>query len=403
LKILPPVILSALAVFFFVESSKNRISPEICEKSGFPVMFVDTLAGKKISSKTEYVSARYELDGKSGECKIRGRGNTTWQTRELYKKPYLLKLSAAESFLGMAESEKWILMANTADKSFLRNWYGIISLGKIFKNQKWIPDGKPVFLFLNGKFNGAYFLFEKIEMAKNRLELPEGSFLAVVNSRMNKEFNFVTDHGTKISICSEGNQDDFLKMQKIIQRGEDAIFSGNSDDAQKGWRHFLDENSFADWYIVNEFTKNHDARFQSSCFFYYDSSAEKIFMGPPWDFDIAAGNISWDDCENPAGIFVGQTQWYAKLLQDEEFFRAVKNRYRENRGKLQDSIDEIKIQGEKLKFMAELNDSVWPNLGKRQWPHAPGWKNRRTYMSEVQYLTDFLQKRMEFFDDFFAE
>ena len=125
------LLLSLAALAMFALSSSQRISPETARATGFPVIFVDTLAGKKIG-RNNYVSARFELDGISLGCKIRGRGNTTWETRELYKKPYLLKFDAPTSLLGMQSARKWLLIANTADKAFIRNSYALHVLSKIW-------------------------------------------------------------------------------------------------------------------------------------------------------------------------------------------------------------------------------------------------------------------------------
>lgn len=389
-------IFSAAAIAIFALSAQAQITPETVRGAGFPVLFVDTLAGKNIG-RNDYVAARLELDGVSTECKIRGRGNTTWETRELYKKPYLLKLGEPLPLLGMPPARKWVLVANAADKAFIRNSYALLVLSKIWGRMAWVPQGRPVSLFLNGKYNGSYMLFEKIEVAPGRLELPHGSFLAVVNSRQNKEWNFVTSRGTKVSLRMDAAEEEYISMQRRVQEAEDAIFGDGGGDEQK-----IDVASFVDWYLVNELTKNHDAKFQASCYFYYDADADKIFMGPPWDFDISCGNISWDGCQNPEGFWVRNDQWYARLFEDEAFARAVKERWQETRAQIEDSFAWIDEEAARLSAFCELNDAVWRTIGHRQWPHAPGWKSRKTYESEVAYMKDFLQKRAAWLDDAFA-
>lgn len=401
--LVPLLILSAAAATMFFSSSKSQITPEQCAQTGFPVMFIDTMAGKKIG-RHSYTAARYELDGHSGGCSVRGRGNTTWQTRELYKKPYLLRLEEEAPLLGMNSARKWVLIANTADKSFLRNSYCIMRLGRIWSRMKRIPQGRPLSLFLNGKYNGSYLLFEKIEIAPGRMSLPgEGSFLATVNSRLNKEWNFITARGIKISIRMEGRtESEYKAMEKAVQNAEDILFSGGFTDAGTGWRSVLDEDSFIDWYLANEFPKNHDAKFQASCWFLYDSVQQKIFMGPPWDFDISCGNIRWDGCENPEGLYVGTDKWYGRLFEDESFVRNVRARWKETRAEVSASFLWIQEEADALRPLVELNDSVWRSIGRRQWPHAPGWKQRKTYQSEVDYMLDFLQKRAQWLDEEFS-
>lgn len=378
----------------FSNSSKNQISPEKCEEIGLSVMHIDTMAGKKINSKINYVTAMYEAEEFSGSCKIRGHGNTTWQTRELYKRPYLLKLNKSAPLFGMKQSKKWILMANTADKTSLRNEYAYFLARNVWNRMKWTPDARFAAVFINGKFNGLYQVTEKVEYEK--FSLPEGSFLATVNSRLNKEWNFRTQRGTKISIRMEQKSEaEYKKMEQIIQNAEDVIFSPDFKSAEKGWQSVIDEDSFVDWYLINEFTKNHDAKFQASCYFYYDSQANKIFMGPLWDMDISCGNINYDGCQDPEGFWVNKDQWYKRLFEDEYFAEKVAERWNETKQKLISSFDWLENESKNVKPFVMLNDSVWHNLGRRQWPHAPGWKNRKTYESEVDYMTDFLKKRAQ--------
>ncbi|MGN0728809.1 CotH kinase family protein [Treponema sp.] len=396
-----PAVLSVILLVMFFTSSKTQISPEKCMEEGLPVLFIDTMAGKKINSKTDYIPARYEIEGLTGECKIRGHGNTTWVTRELYKRSYLLKLNEPQPLLGMESSRKWILMANTADKTSLRNEYGYFLSRKVWNRMKWIPSSRFAALFLNGKYNGLYAVTEKIEFDK--FDLPEGSFLANVNSRMNKEWNFVTTRGVKVSIrMKDKSESEYKSMADIIQNAEDVIFSDEFKSNEKGWQSVIDTDSFVDWYLINEFTKNHDARFQASCYFYYNSQTKKLYMGPVWDMDISCGNISYDKCQEPEGLWIGKSHWYKRLLEDEHFESLVKSRWHETRLLLDSSFSWLEEKAKETQPYVELNDSVWRNIGRRQWPHAPGWKKRKTYKSEVDYMADFLTKRMQWIDNAYS-
>ena len=64
-----------------------------------------------------------------------------------------------------------------------------------------------------------------------------------------------------------------------------------SSDFEKHYKDYIDVDSFVDWYLVNEFSKNSDAIFQKSVFVYYDPADGKLRMGPNWDFDLAFGNF----------------------------------------------------------------------------------------------------------------
>lgn len=395
------------AAFAAWASFTAEIRLEDCRELGLPVLTVDTEGGRKIKSKETYVKAAYMLyDGETvtgGSCKIRGRGNTTWRTRELFKKPYLLKLNEAAPLLGLPSAEKWVLMANTADKTQLRNAYATYLATRVFSGAGWTPDYRFISLFVNGSYNGLYALTEKVEAVPGRLPVSEddGSFLFEVNSRLNKDWNFRSKQGVPFSIRTglPPNESRFAAQAAIIQQAEDALFGEYFTDSSLGWKAKLDAESFADWYLIEEFTKNHDARFQSSCYLHYDSAKAKICMGPVWDFDISSGNISWDDCENPEGFWINGAVWYAQLFKDPAFVTLVQNRWLEKRALLEESLSWLSKEADALRDAVMLNDAVWKNIGHRQWPHAPGWKQRKTYQAELNYMTNWLEKRMNWLDN----
>ncbi len=398
------ILLASAAVFFYF-SSRNQITEQRCRELGLPVLKITTNGNKVINKKDDYLDAFYEMDDYYGKCKIRGHGNTTWVTRELYKKPYLLNLEDSAPLAGLTSGKKWILMANTADKAVLRNFYAEHLAKKVFTAQKWIPESKFINLFINGKYNGLYGLTEKVEMANGRLldVCSAGSFLACANTRMDKDYNFVTDSGVKMSIRSpEAKQNVYLKWQNEIQQIEDIIYSAS--DEKLGWTpdglgKYIDLDSFVDWFLLNDFAKNHDSRFQASCFMYYDKALQKLFMGPAWDFDLAFGNIHWDNCEKTDGFWVITEGWYEKLWKLEGFKQAVKNRWNECREELAASKKWLNAQAEKYAQAIEMNYKAWPSLGKRQWPHTPGWKQRKTHAQEMQYFTDWLDARYAWYDE----
>ena len=236
---------------FFIVSALNHITVEKCKKLNLPILYIVTENNRRISKKETYVSANYVLDEYYGKCKIRGHGNTTWVTRELYKKPYLLSLEKSAPLAGLGSGKKWILMANTADKSGFRNFYAENLAKNVWNNFKWTPSSRFITLIVNGKYIGLYGLTEKVEMENGRLAdlCAPGSFLACVNSRLDKEHNFISKHDVKFSIRSpEAAQDVCVVWQNILQSFEDKIYSGlDWTDSELG--KYLDLDSFVDWFL----------------------------------------------------------------------------------------------------------------------------------------------------------
>lgn len=386
---------------FFIASAVNHITVEKCKKLNLPILYIVTDNNRRISKKESYVGANYILDEFYGKCKIRGHGNTTWVTRELYKKPYLLNLDKPAPLAGLQSGKKWILMANTADKSLLRNFYAENLAKNVWNNFKWTPSSRFITLIVNGKYSGLYELTEKVEMENGWLAevCGVGSFLACVNSRMDKEYNFISDNGVKFSIRSpEAKKYVYVSWHKILQSFEDKIYSGlDWTDSELG--KYLDLDSFVDWFLINDFSKNHDARFQASCFMYYNSVSQKLHMGPAWDFDLAFGNIAWDNCEETDGFWVCTNSWYEQLWKLEKFRKSVKKRWNEKKQFLASSDEWLEQQSLLLKNAIDLNNRIYPAFGKRQWPHTKGWKDRKSHKMEIEYFSNWLKNRYAWYDE----
>ncbi len=398
-RILCAILIFSMALLFII-SALNQITIEKCYSLNIPVLLISTENNKPITRKDKYRDATYELGNYHGKCKIRGHGNTTWETRDLGKKPYLLKLENSVPLCGLNSGKKWILMANAADKSIFRNYYAENLASNVWNNFKWTPKSQFITLVINGKYAGFYALTEKVDMESGRLldYCGEGSFLACVNSRMDKDYNFITNEGVKISIRSpKADENTYAKWRKILQSFEDKIYSDlewNENELGK----YLDLQSFIDWFLINDFSKNHDARFQSSCFMYYDTATEKLYMGPIWDFDLAFGNITWDNCEKTTDFWVTTNGWYKELWKRNEFKQALKNRWNEKKSELAKSSELLNSQAELYKKSIDLNNRVHPAFGKRRWPHTKGWQKRKTHNSEIQYLTNWINERYAWYD-----
>jgi hypothetical protein len=92
--------------------------------TGFPVIYIST-NDVAIDSKEVYITGNIKIAGDiagtvlyDAKTEIRGRGNSTW---DMPKKPYRIKLDKKAPLLGMPENKNWVLLANYADKSLMRN------------------------------------------------------------------------------------------------------------------------------------------------------------------------------------------------------------------------------------------------------------------------------------------
>lgn len=423
------LVLMAACVFMFLMSAGNIITREQVDALGFPVICIDTEANKGIKSKEKYVKASFSIDGgKNLDCKIRGHGNSTWNNIFTQKKPYLVKLDREESLLGMDKSRKWLLIANSFDRSMLRNAYVEYLSHNVWNSMKWNPQSRFVSLYLNRKFMGLYCLSEKVEISDNRIEFEGEGFLAEVDSHKGRPYSFWCP-GVKaqfnIRQPDSLSQEKYESYARIIQ---DFSASLLKDDfrGRDGWMKFCNVESFVDWYLISEFSKNYDANFFNSVFMNYDYGTKKLSMGPVWDHDIAFGNnqkaasdvlipvefnlkagYDMEANNNSAmdydGFLINQFSWYRILFTDEEFVSLVKERWIQRRSELEKSIVWLEEQGRLLDDAGELNNRVWHVLGSDLWPRAPGFKSRTTYSSEVDFLLEWTRGRMKFLDSMFLD
>lgn len=355
-------------------------------KSDLPVVYINTPDGLAIETK-EWVNKdlergsstiRIENAGKYNldvmDTDIKGRGNSTWG---MPKKPYNIKLDKKNEILGMANHKKWVLLANYSDKSLVRTEFAFNLGNNVFKNLEWTPSLKSVELILNGEYVGVYQVVEKIELDKKRLNIKmgdegkydTGDFLLEVDERLDAPWYFRSANGVAFTFKEpdELTQNEFDAMQNIVQDIEDVLFSEDStcDDIET----VLDIDSFIDWYLVNELTKNNDAIFFSSVYMYYKQNDQKMYMGPLWDFDLSSGNINYNDCDKVDGFYIKRGGWYSQLFKDDGFKEAVKARWNNVKGDVLGEILSIGNITNQLGSSSTNNFLRWDILGTYVWPN----------------------------------
>ena len=184
-------------------------------------------------------------------------------------------------------------------------------------------------------------------------------------------------------------------IQSYIQETEDAIFSSDFADADKGYNKYINTESFINWFIVQELMKNQDAKDFSSIYYYKDRGG-KLGMGPLWDFDLAAGNNDYSDSKYPTGWWVKDGPWFARLFEDPNFRAKVKKRWNEVKSK---DIDQIASTIDKTASYLNLTQTKnfirWPILNQYVWPNQ---FVLGTYEKEVAQLKKWLKERTAWMD-----
>ena len=374
--------------------------------TGLPIMRIDTEGGQDIVSKTVYLKAHMTLtedlvtrapgDVIEADLQIKGRGNSTWGQP---KKPYRLKFNEKISFFGEKKDKSWVLLANYSDKSMIRNDLAL-TMGKR-SNLDWTPGGHFVELILNGEYNGTYQLCEKIKIDKNRVNVGDDGFLIEVDARAEDDSSCVYTYAPHIDYSIEIKEPEDISfgdanynyITNFLKMADDALFSENFTDPNEGWQKYMDIDSFVDWYIIHEISKNEDSMFHFSTFMNLQRGG-KLKMGPIWDFDIAFGNVKevGTTAMLPEGFMLEWSLWYQRLMQDPAFLSKLRNRFIYFYNHKDDFLTYINQDAHYLKYAAQENQNRWGTFYHYTYKQYDIWGS---YQNEVQNLKEWFNTRME--------
>lgn len=378
-----------------------------------PVIYLTTDNGEDVTSKMDYITGTFMLDprdsqyDKIDQCaiKIRGRGHSTWKWD---KKPYQIKFETKTSVMGLAASKKWVLLANYADKSLMRNHIGLYTAALL--DMPYSVTSDFVEVYMNGEYQGVYSIGEKIEVKSERINLPAGDTAETTGYLIEVGGNDVEDNFYSFTIGNIRNAavkfpetGDITAEQKKYIRN----YISKTDSAIRaldGYEEYIDVDSFVNWLIVMELSCNVDSGFNRSCYMYL-APGEKLCMGPVWDFDLAYGNFWGDNCPYTTWAMIGSENryisenWINYLMTDPNFTNKLKDRWNEIRVTLVNEIqNEIKASQILLSDASVRNFSIW-DIKKRVWEYErPQTLKLVTYKEQVDYLSQFINNRAVWID-----
>ena len=399
---------------------KANFGDKYAQITNLPTIFINTENGVGVTSKENYVTAYVTVRGAANEednitevlTEIKGRGNSTWN---MAKKPYRLKFDEKIQFLGNAAKEKnWVLLANYADKTLMRNALAFETARNMFEFG-FTPSVTFVDVVINGENLGSYILTDQVEVKSKRVPVTEqettttsvdpeitGGYLVEVDGYADSEASwFKTTKGMKVTIKypkdDEINSDQSSYISNYTQQMEDALFSANYTDAETGWRRYIDETSMVDWYIACELFGNSDAWWST---YMYKERDDVFKFGPLWDFDIAFNNDNrlGDATKKLMRTYAHDPKtWVERWCTDTEFMNAVKARWAE-----------IRANGLAV-FMNNYIDNTAAYLSESQQNNFQRWNilnkvvhlelaARGSYSAEVEFLKNYVNNRIAYLD-----
>lgn len=380
--------------------------------TGLPLLYIDIAGKQEVTSKDYYLDATLRLvedvktraagDVVSAPVHIKGRGNSSWAQP---KKPYRLKFDEKIALLGEHKDKSWVLVANYSDKSMLRNALSYF-MGKV-SNLEWTPSSHFVELFINGRYDGTYLLCEKIKVAKHRVNVGDDGFLLECNRWADQEDGnvyFYTPNLTPAIVVKEpdvmAGDANFEYVRNYMLTAEQVLFSANFADPNVGWQKYMDMDSFVDWYLIHEMSKNVDCMFNFSTYMNLPRGG-KLRMGPIWDFDIAYGNIKQSDSGYlkwvfPSGNLLSATKWYSRLMKDPAFVARLKERFNFFYSHKNEFLTYLNESAQYLRYSVAENEARWGTLYHYTFKNYNIWGS---YFNEVQDLKEWLNSRLDWMKD----
>jgi len=257
-----------------------------------------------------------------------------------------------QDVLGMGLSGEWVLNISYIDKSLLRNYLAYTIAAQVMPHA---PRARFCEVFFKEgsiyRYKGLYLLIQPINRGNSMIPLSkydknftESSYI-LRRDRFSESGLILNTYGTKNKLTAEYLSVMYPPQDRItakttqyilddINKFEEALFAEDRDEFLK-YKDYIDIDSFADYFILNEFFGNYDS-IEHSAYMYKEVNG-KLTMGPVWDFDRAIGNdypniLKIDTTAMHDGV------WFRQLLRDGNFVKLIIDRYAELRkGALSDA------------------------------------------------------------------
>lgn len=380
-----------------------------------PIVNINTKNNQTVSSKDVYIEATLSLvifDEANNPTEIytnvpiqiRGRGNSTFW---MPKKSYRVKFAEKTKFLSEYSERDWVLLANFADQTLIRNKLAF-DLAKSM-NMEFTPMAEFVDVYMNGSYDGNYTLTDQIEVTRNRVNIEEKSvgldtgYLIELDARQGQDgevegWDYFNLYGFKYAIKSPKTDSSYYSVNQLYYIESYMLDIYNAIRNYRAYDHLIDEASWVDWYIVNELFKNVDSGYSSV--YYYKDRGGKMKMGPVWDFDLSTSNPGHlvDHERQPLGWYTSlyhKNRLFYYLMQHPQFQQALKTRWNEiYDNQIKDMVDSIYPLADSISKSRYENFARWDIIGKNyEWYTSTEVYAAKTYEAQVEILYNYLVVR----------
>ncbi|MFC7336599.1 CotH kinase family protein [Haloferula chungangensis] len=406
--------------------------------SDLPILVIDTFGSEIPRNDTTHREATFfaldpsgstgrtelsDLPRVGGNSGIHVRGESS-QLNGFNKLNFAMEVrdSAGEDrdvpLFGMPSGSDWALHASEIDRTFIRErlpHYLYNSIGR------YSPRTRPVEVFLNqdggalspADYRGVYLVVERIRRSGDRVDIEKLDSDQNELPDLSGGYIFKQDKpdpgDVKVSTLESGsfaitypNEEDVTPqqvayLQDYLREFEAALNGPRFTDPELGYAAYIDVQSWVDFHVVQEFTKEVDS-FRFSTFYYKDRNG-KIACGPLWDFDRSFGNTNASGEDLPEGWHGGglgeRGEFWARLFEDPDFMQLYIDRWQE----LSESILNESFLFPVIDAMAaEVNEAKDRNFEPvGPWPLANVTRSHLVFPSydeHVEYLKEWIGDRM---------
>ena len=433
-----------LLLFFVYNAGFSQEGMEI------PLVVIDVNGGFSIPDEPKIKAHIKVIDNGPGQLNYAADsgniydGNVGIEIRGAYsaslpQKPYGFETrdSLAEnlnvSLLGMPEENDWILLANYNDKSFLRNALA----GHIFRSMgHYAPRTRHCEVIVNNSYNGIYVMTEKIKRDKNRVDIARLEEVENHGDNVTGGYIFKTDYYSsenswlssyppfdrpdgrvhfvyyypKPDLITENQK---FYLQDYVDTFEEVLHGPGYKNPVSGYAAYLDVNSFRDYFILSEVSRNVDAYKKSRYLFKdRDSKGGLIHSGPPWDYDWAWKDIwdchmftntdgsGWAYQVNDCDVWPTPPVYMTRLLQDVHFANNLKRRYETLRDSFLSTESLFAYIDSVTSYLSEAQkrhytrwDILGENVGAPEVGYIP-----TTFNTEMGKFKDWIETRLSWLD-----
>jgi len=452
------IIILALMAFAFM-ACKHEAEQE--EPSLLPSLHI-TMTSLQLDSilarRDNKVSAYALLTDAQGDTLFEGklahiktRGNSTFKEN---KKPFTIKFPKKQVFLGLDRGKTFVLLANALDESHIRN-----AVGFDLARAMGIPAPRYAYLslYINDTYWGLYQITNKVDVGKDALDITdldkrnewfnpkplqeyewhglgrEGQLVQRMGVLLDNDPDDITGgylidntgpHAPyQRSLCGFlSDADDHIRLLSpeyaspkevdyiagLYNEMESAVLApdGICPTTGRHYSEYMDVESFARYYLLNELLLNWDGGWSS--FYMYkdiDVNDPKFYAGPAWDYDRTLANTFNETaknvfsnellvCErrgNPGFSSSGGLLYH--LCRHEDFQQVVTDCYLNG---ISEACHEY-LEAHPFDSLATLLSHEADRDNAKY-----GTRSSVDYASATKRVTDFLRERITFFDQYYS-